>query len=325
MATSTQVPALTFDPNEVTDQGSIPVVYQYDEKNQRLVEVGTDKQSEVAAMIPAKSRNTAVDVTITPLYIAPSRSRFTLTYGASHGTAKEYAVVSVSFSQTQALPVLNGKKLSWSATYSLVTGTQDVQSSALSAPTGEDTFQLMHLVDGSALLGVNFTTGTAGGSGLARWLSGAQSITGDAESSKMLKFAGATLEAANAAFAAIGGILSELGSSPKFAVDMASAGGLRVAGHSMVPNLMATGVVRVPQTPTRFVFTPSKYQDDFRTALQQVASNNQRFVLDPDDGEPMVTDSTGQQVTNPDPNLTLGPLAPFTLVVLEMSADLASS
>jgi hypothetical protein len=324
MASASQLPALTFDPSKVGDLGSMPVVYMYDDKNQQLVELGSDKNGEIAAMIQAVSRDTAVDVTINPLYIAPSRERFALTYGADHGTAKEYAVASVSFAQTKAMPVLNGKRLSWSATYTLVNGTQDVPDSQLSSPSGDDTFQLMHLVDGAGQIGINFTTGVAGGSGLSRWLAGAQTITGDADGSKILKFAGATLEAANSAFAAIGGILSSLG-TPRFDVEIASTNALRIAAHSKVPALLGTGIIRIPQAPTKFLFTPSRYQDGFRAALAQLVANKQKLTLDPDDAEPIVVDANGTPIQSANPNLLRGPLAPFTIVVIEMSADLAVS
>ncbi|GAC1407439.1 MAG: hypothetical protein NVSMB64_14340 [Candidatus Velthaea sp.] len=319
----TPVPALTFDPLKLVDAGSIPVIYRYDSRAQTLVEIGTDIDAEIATMVQVATHDVAVDVTLTPLYVAPSRDRFALTFGPKRGMAKEYAVVTVSLAQTQAAAALDKDMLSWAVTYTLIDGpTQDLQDTALSA-AGQETLQTMHISGGTALLGLNFASGTAGGKGLGSWLSGAQTIAGDLEQSNLIQFGGASVAVANAAFATIGGILSQLGSGQRFDVEIASLGGTRIAAHSMVPNLRSAGVFRIPKDPTTFVFTPSRYQDAFGAALRQIAKDGHHVRLDPNNGAPSIVDSNGDTVASPDsdPNKGRGALSSFTLVVVHTSAN----
>lgn len=214
----TPVPALTFDPHKVVDAGPIPVICRYDAQAQTLVEIGSDIDGDIAAMVQAATYDVAVDVTLAPLYDAPSSDRFALTFGAKYGLTKEYAVVTASLTQTQAAAALDKNMLSWVVTYTLIDGpTQDLPDTALSA-AGQETLQTMHISGGTALLGVNFASGRAGGKGLGRWLSGAQRIAGDLAQSNFIQFGGASVAVANAAFATIGGILSQLGTGRHFDV-----------------------------------------------------------------------------------------------------------
>ncbi len=312
---SAQVPALRFDQSKVTDHGSIPIVYRYDPPA-GLVELGGDIDGEIAAMYQSTSRETDMYVSLNPLYIAPSRKRFRLTEGGVRGTAKEYAVLTVSLTQRQGLPVINSKLLTWAASWSLVEGTQDVPEQGLSAPVGSDTFENMILPRGDGLLGVEFTTGTAGGGGLSGIFAGAEAIAGDKDLAKLLPAPASALEATTSYLNAIGGLISQFGSHQDFKVDLAAGGGLRVAAHSHSQDARLTGVLRLPSKPTKFLFTPSNYASDFKQALAHIRANGQNVVLDSDTGAPTVVDAQG----NPIPTSTNQPrglLSDFTLIVLE--------
>ena len=314
--TATQVPALRFDQTKVSDQGSIPIVFRYDPAN-GLVELGMDIDAEIASMYKSTSRKTDMDVTLNPLYIAPSRKRFRLTEGGAPGTAKEYAVLSVSLTQRQGLPVINNKLLSWAASWSLVEGTQDVPEEALAAPSGSDTFENMVLPEGDGLLGVEFTTGTTGGQGLSKIFAGVSSAAGDSSLKKVLPAPASALESITSYLNTIGGLISQYGTGQDFKVDMAAGGGLRVAAHSQSQNARLTGVLRLPNNPTRFVFTPSAYANNFKQALAQIKANGQKVVLDSDTGEPSIVDNAGNAIPTTSINQPRGLLSDFTLVVLE--------
>lgn len=334
---SDSAPTLTLNRSQIIDAGSPAVPYRY-YPGKGLVEVGTDVDTEVAELYQAAASGTEVAVTIRGAYIAPARARFRLTKRDAsdkivlHGDAKEYAVLTISFAQRAALPVLNGKTLAWTNACSLVTGTQDVQSTELMGTTGDDTLENMPVIDGQGTLCVDFTTGIIGAN-FSDTLNGvfnaANAIDKNAQFKSLLPVAAAAFDTATGYLALAANMVSTLGSSPKFSVDIAGQAGFRVVAHSKTPNAAEDAALRIRYSAqgalTSFVFTPSQYCGDFQNMLDTLAGRGQTVKIDPFTRQLSVVDSGGKPVVMDasDPN-NHDALSPFTYVVVEAGVTAAS-
>ena len=153
----TAAPSIVFDKTKakITDAGTNrkPAIFRYNDATGVLTEKNTDIPGEVSSLIPATADTQKnVRISLTPMWFQPSRDRFFHAgdWGNAKGAGKEYATLTVGFSQRAALPQLNNQQLSWANAWSFITNlTQDVPTAILAGDTDSaNTFQRMPIVDG---------------------------------------------------------------------------------------------------------------------------------------------------------------------------------
>jgi hypothetical protein len=330
-------PSISFDPSKaaITDPGlnTTAAIFRYDAATGTLTEIGTNVDAEVAAMLP-NSADLDIRVSLTPLYFTPSRLRFYRRgdnpADLQHGIGKEYGSITISLAQRQPLPKL-GSALSWSNAWSLVTAnsTQDIPDALLSSETdsstAKDSFTRMPLVDGQAVVGVEFQTGTTNNNFqklFSSILTPLQGISSDTSNPlALLSITATPVTTAINYLNALSHIVTDVGASKtQISVDMKN-GNVRAVAYQNAFDVRGPNTLRLPQGDAIFFFTPSKYVDSFAETLRSIHSNGQRIRLDGTTAQPKVVDANGALVTKTlgaaDPRVAaLAPLEPFTLVVI---------
>jgi len=330
-------PSIVFDPTKATivDAGlnNEPAIFQYDAATGSLTQTGTDVQAEMAALItapdPAKVR-----LSVEPLWFQPSRARFWLTgqMGQQRGAGKEYASLTIGVSQIAALPELQGQPLSWSFAWSLITnGTQDVPSASLLGATlspsnsSKNTFMRMPIVDGQAVLGVEFTTGVADDNvqkSVNELLNPLQHVAGSQDIISGLSIPATSVTTAIQYMSAIGDLLSTVGAGhPKISIDLKS-GNTRAVVDASAFDPADPVALRLPAGNATFFFVPETSDKGlFLQTLAAMKQHQHRVQID-GQGVVSVVDPNAVPVTATPYALkpawqTLAPLDPFTIVALQ--------
>jgi hypothetical protein len=335
-AGNTAPPTISFEGTNITpsdDRGkTAPAKYRYDSNTKTFLPVGADPQAEVNAMYAPQSSTPDIRLTMVPLWVNPSRSRFRLTWtdssGATHrGDAKEYAMFTLSLAQKGTLAKLNDP-MSWTNAYSLTTTgrTQDVQSAILT-DVGVDTFDSMAIPGGVSYLGFDFTTGIKGQNALDfvnEILNIVIPIGEGLSVGGIIPIAEASIGAAQGYLNTIAALIAKFGGQPKLTVDLSTHGGFTTLAYkTAVSNPDSPEYFRLPKDESLFAFVPLQDKDGFESVLSGVKSRNGTIILDPITYQPLVADSNGkpiEDVNAPNKN-TRDPLQAFTIAIMSFGIE----
>lgn len=317
---------------KITDAGFArkPVYFSYEESTGLITETGSNIKAEVAALTPATTATEKnIRVSITPLWFQPSRDRFFHQgdWGHTQGAGKEYATLTISFSQREPLPELKDQPLSWSNVWSFITNqTQDVSQAQLSGDTtSAATFEEMPVVTGEATFGAEFITGTKNDNfqrTLNSILSPVSAVTqANGNPLNALGVPAAAIATAMTYLTAVAEIVATLSSNrAEIAYDMRNPN-TRLVVDSAAYHPDDIAALRLPRGNAIFFMVPEPDYAGFKKTLALMQQHKHRASIN--SGAALtVQDAQGNPVTSTpyainEKWVNVGPLDPFTIVVVQ--------